>query len=122
MEGNVTAEQALQNEQNFFSGTGLQPQELTVSRELRSLPNDRKGTVQLIKKLVQTQQVQIRKQMPGLRRSVSVMHMAIALLVAMQTQLPKLGGNDHRTACRTIIPAGSTVNVMCRSFTLTAYH
>ncbi len=66
----MTAEQALQKEQDFFDGRNLTAQQLAVSHELRSLPVDKKGTVQLIRKLVQIQQAQVRRRMPGLRREV----------------------------------------------------
>lgn len=71
---NITAEQALKNEQDFFQGNNLQPEQLAVSMELRSLSKDKKGTIQLIKKLVEIQQEQIRKQMPGVRRKVGAVH------------------------------------------------
>lgn len=71
---NITAEQALKNEQDFFQGNNLQPEQLAVSKELRSLSDDKKGTVQLIIKLVKIQQEQIRKQMPGVRRKVRAVH------------------------------------------------
>ena len=67
----VTAEEVLQKEQDFFDGTDLTEQQLRVSQELRSLSPDKKGTVQLIRKLVRIQQEQVRKRMPGLRREVS---------------------------------------------------
>lgn len=69
---NMSAEDALQKEQDFFNGISseLTAQQLAVSEELRSLTKERKGTAELIKKLVHIQQVELRAGMPAVRRQV----------------------------------------------------
>lgn len=73
----TTAEQALENERDFFAGRNLTALQLAVSKELRSLPDDRKGTVHLVRKLVQIQHSEIKKRMPGLRKQASAMYAAL---------------------------------------------
>ena len=67
----LSAEAALQKEQDFFDGTNLTEEEMRASKELRSLPDHTKGTKQLINKLVQIQQEGLREGMPKLKKRVS---------------------------------------------------